>query len=288
MDELDLFRDFRTGVTSPSPEAERRASLRLAEAIEPRRPAQPRAAHALRGRSLRLTLAVVALAAAAAATLFVSSPWKTSPGFLERAEAALTVPRGTILHIRWQATKTSLVYGCKVTVRPSEVWADQVSPKRYRAIEFDTPDPTASGGRALACAVGPPNEVGGTLEPRQLFRFLPPRTLEYYGEGAIDWDIVGTLRKALANGDARDEGKVRLDGRIVERIRVCPPGRCQVPSYWYVDPKTFSPVRLDDRAFFGDVEFAMVTRILTYEYLPRTAANIALADIRAQHPDAIG
>ena len=32
----------------------------------------------------------------------------------------------------------------------------------------------------------------------------------------------------------------------------------------------------------------MRTRYLTFEYLPRTAANLALTDIRAQHPDAIG
>jgi hypothetical protein len=29
-------------------------------------------------------------------------------------------------------------------------------------------------------------------------------------------------------------------------------------------------------------------RYLAYEYLPRTDDNLALTDIRAQHPDAIG
>ena len=36
------------------------------------------------------------------------------------------------------------------------------------------------------------------------------------------------------------------------------------------------------------VQLQMRTRYLTFEYLPRTAANLALTDIRAQHPDAIG
>ena len=36
------------------------------------------------------------------------------------------------------------------------------------------------------------------------------------------------------------------------------------------------------------VQLQMRTRYLTFEYLPRTAVNLALTDIRAQHPDAIG
>lgn len=36
------------------------------------------------------------------------------------------------------------------------------------------------------------------------------------------------------------------------------------------------------------VQLQMRTRYLTFEYLPRTAGNLALTDIRAQHPDAIG
>ena len=36
------------------------------------------------------------------------------------------------------------------------------------------------------------------------------------------------------------------------------------------------------------VRFHFVLRTLTFEYLPRTDANLALTDIRAQHPDATG
>jgi hypothetical protein len=36
----------------------------------------------------------------------------------------------------------------------------------------------------------------------------------------------------------------------------------------------------------GLVDFDVVGRYLTYEYLPRTEANLALTDIRAQHPGA--
>ena len=36
------------------------------------------------------------------------------------------------------------------------------------------------------------------------------------------------------------------------------------------------------------VRLHVVTRYLTFEYLPRTAANLALTDIEAQHPNATG
>ena len=35
-------------------------------------------------------------------------------------------------------------------------------------------------------------------------------------------------------------------------------------------------------------QFKVVARYLTFEYLPRTAANLALTDIVAQHPNAGG
>ncbi len=46
----------------------------------------------------------------------------------------------------------------------------------------------------------------------------------------------------------------------------------------YVDPRTYYPVeiRVDGN----------ITRFSTYEFLPRTAANLALTNIRAQHPHA--
>jgi hypothetical protein len=39
--------------------------------------------------------------------LLLTAPWSSSPGFLQRAEAALTPPAGTVLHMKWQLTTTS-------------------------------------------------------------------------------------------------------------------------------------------------------------------------------------
>ena len=93
---------------------------------------------------------------------------------------------------------------------------------------------------------------------------------------------------------------MQLDGRTVRRIRIDPPSFCPVsscprkPNYAYVDPETFYPVQIECEDCGGIalpggpvLRLHMVTRFLTYEpLLPRTAANLALTDIRAQHPDA--
>jgi hypothetical protein len=61
-----------------------------------RRPADAKAGtHSRRNRVL---LAAAALTVSAVATLVVSAPWTSSPGFLQQAEAALTGPAASILH----------------------------------------------------------------------------------------------------------------------------------------------------------------------------------------------
>ena len=68
----------------------------------------------------------------------------------------------------------------------------------------------------------------------------------------------------------------------------------------YVDPETFYPVEIvvtyyqveivggPGTSSYSQVRFRDVMRFLTFEYLPRTAANLALTDIHAQHPNATG
>jgi hypothetical protein len=54
----------------------------------------------------------------------------------------------------------------------------------------------------------------------------------------------------------------------------------------YVDPETFYPVEIRGPAGLGKPVW-LASRYLTFEYLPRTAANLALTDIEAQHPEAL-
>jgi hypothetical protein len=253
-----------------------------------------------RSRRNRVFLIAAALTIAASLALVFAAPWSSTPGFMERAQAALVPLEGMILHYRYVEVQTSEDFGCTAVMGPNEVWIDQEGPHRWRAFmeEFEFRMP-GSDERTRACRrEGGLAEIGGAAWGQPTLEFVPPRTL-YGGTGRIlsfDPDPVKRLREAIANGRAHHEGNTEVDGRTVARIRIeCPHPPCSGPrAYTYVDPETFALVReelpigfrwvwgTDGRQFRFDV----VRRYLTFEYLPRTPANVALADIRAQHPDA--
>ena len=118
MAELDGFRDFRSGVAAPSEDARRRAAARLQGAIEGKHRHGRGTMLLVRRRPGRTVLALAALATAVGTALFVSTPWKNSPGFLERAQAALTAPADTILHMRWESGLYSIDPACTITRVP--------------------------------------------------------------------------------------------------------------------------------------------------------------------------
>jgi hypothetical protein len=248
----------------------------------------------------RLLLTSAALSVAAAAALLVTTPWSTSPGFLEQAQAALTPPAGTILHQKWEFTSTSTDPACTVTHGPHEIWIDLTPPHRYRVL-LNMPDPADADPRVLACASGTPLELGGTFDTGETLRFVPPNTLTVNPlQFRHPLDPVKELREAISEGRAHEEGETQLDGRTVERIRIDASPRCpfpvcsREPSYAYVDPDTFAPVRLESPHGGINppggpfVRLHVVMRTMTFEYLSRTPANLALTDIRAQHPNATG
>jgi hypothetical protein len=250
----------------------------------------------------RLVLTAATLAIAAAAALLVTAPWNSSPGFLARAQAALAPQAGRILHEKWEVTSTSTDPACTVKRGPDEIWIDQTPPYRYRIlIGNDLPVDGVAAPRGLACPSETASEFGGMLNRPWPLEFVPPNSLTTGRMRSFRFplDPVTDLREAISAGRAHDEGKTQLDGRTVERIRIDPPSACpfpgcpREPSYAYVDPETFYPVETHgpEIAGVGSRVFArlqIVTRTLTYEYLPRTAANLALTDIRAQHPQATG
>jgi hypothetical protein len=299
MDELSLFRNFRREVATPSDAARRRASAQLARAIEGEHQRRTRILRIIQRRPGRAALVVATVVAVAVAALFVSTPWQSSPGFLERAQAALTPPAGTVLHMKFETTYSSTDFSCTVTRGPNEAWIDQTPPHRFRLILQQVQgrgDP-----RTIACGRGTRSEYGGTLETGAWFVLVPPDTLMPYPPQFLPLPIdpAAWLRERISSGSAHYDGETELDGRAVGRIRDyvqdCPlPGCERDPVYVYVDPETFYPVQIESPHTYiapptpGDPvrRVRTVSRYLTFEYLPRTPANLALADIRAQHPDA--
>jgi hypothetical protein len=235
-----------------------------------------------RQRRRRLAVAfavsVVVAAAAASAVGIPLARWHGSPGFLERAEAALTPPAGSILHYRWE-TKIPDGSGCEPGSH--EIWIEQAPPHAYRALLTD--------------CIGAPREIGGLMGTKKILELASPDTLiapDLIFD--VSTDPVGELREAIRAGRAYDEGTAQVGRRTVERIRwECPPdapcaGR---PSYTYVDADTYAPVQDVIAGGFGSgtgERFDIVVRYVAFEYLPRTPANLALTDIRAQHPNATG
>jgi hypothetical protein len=300
MDELERFRDFRQGAAPPSGEAERHARARLERAVTRGR---------TRGWSLpryrMVAVAVAVVAVAAVTTLSVSTPWHGSPNFLEKAAAALTAPPGTILHEKWNLTVISKTpQRCTADRGTQEIWIDQKPPHRFRALLNDISPESGLYPNQPMCGPAGPLEIGGWLPRPGAFGwllFVPPNELRMVQPlYAIDTDPVTRLRRWIRTGYAVDEGQVRLDGRTVERIRMDPAPDCLdskaecPPAFAYVDPDTFSLVRLEYPTAAIDIDnpsrvgwrFDTVLQMRTFEYLPRTRANLALTDIRAQHPDA--
>jgi hypothetical protein len=210
--------------------------------------------------------------------------------------------------MKWEWTSTWTRPYCTVIRGQGEVWVDGTPPHSYRLLLNDRPDPTNADPDELACSLGKTSEYGGTYRSTQTLRFVPPNTLSVERQRfRFELNPAADLRAAISTGRAHDEGKTQLDGRTVERIRIDPPSNCPAlancprePEYLYVDPETFYPVEVvatvsqveivggPGTSSYSHVRVRDVARILTFEYLPRTAANLALTDIHAQHPNATG
>ena len=124
-------------------------------------------------------------------------------------------------------------------------------------------------------------------------------------------DPAAFVKAALLSGRGKADGKVRIGGREVLRIRIASPdaGTSKPLALLFVDQHTYRPVRvqLDAGAPVPEhagMPLACITQLIPftcevalqgdtlvydfreYRYLPATAANRSLADIRAMHPGA--
>jgi hypothetical protein len=237
----------------------------------------------------RLAALVAVVAGVVAVALGVTTPWKSAPSLVEaevvgRAEAALTLPSGTVLHMKLEDSYRD--GPGKPTTIVTELWLD-------RDGEFHgfVDDPTI--GRRV--------EIGGTQDLRRSVEY-DPRT-NAIGPGLVGGtfysfgDDVRVLRRQLARGAATADGETTIGDRRVVRIRLRSVGPdCKpVVDYLFVDPRTYSPIeyRVTD---FGSragtkppttyYRIPAVRRFRIFERLPATSANLRLTSIEAMHPTA--
>ena len=198
----------------------------------------------------------------------------------------------------------------RVGLRYRAVVRDPFLPYPFRSTAqhpFEPPLCSRGSTYEVGGTIGPPPKLSLGLAPHSMIRFVPPDRLVRMPKDVPPpplGNLVAALRHSIRFEGARDLGKTRRDGRTMERIRFS-------LGIAYVDPATFYPIELDifrdpilagvdlHRLHLGRlpriVREALEThlrsqlvRFSVYEYLPRTAANVALTNIRAQHPNATG
>ena len=235
-------------------------------------------------RRPRTALALAAVTGVAAAALFVSGPWKTSPGFLERAQAALTATKPAVLHMKWE-TRVGTVRRCGT----EEIWLDQSPPHRYRyLVDAIMRKPECTGERPIE--FGGTQNTGGTLE------FHPPNALIATQHKAfVPDDLVarcaGLSTQGARTTKARPSSTGERSGASASIRRLPAPSIAPLPATTRLRLRRPGDVlpRGGGRAGFHQWSrrgAPLKIRYLEFEYLPRTAENLALTDIRAQHPNA--
>ena len=254
-------------MTTHSPDLERfRAELR--DAIE-----KDLARHAARRRTARRTarLAVPAALAAAAGASLTLVPG-SGPGMrpadaavLTAVEAALTPPAGTILHERAMVTVGSL------PPQRSELWIEASAPGAARVIKFGWEG--AWDGK-----------TGSTYD-----QATNTITVGGYIPGHSD-DTAATLRSLIASGQARVTGTTVVDGVPARTLAISglPGGRAggAVNGTYDVAQSDDRPLLVQTTTDCGPGPCTETLRFQAYEYLPATAANLALLSLQAQHPGA--
>lgn len=109
-------------------------------------------------------------------------------------------------------------------------------------------------------------------------------------------DMSTGLRSLVANGELKVVARTRLDGEDVYRLDLCPSGgHCpsSTPAI-YVDARSYRPVRSVSYGSRphggcsrrGYKKSQTIVDVTSWDDLPSTAANLALTDLRKQHPGA--
>jgi hypothetical protein len=318
---MELLREFRADAPEPDETQQARAFRRAIDARE-RGPGDARRARMVDLRARfggRVVVVTVGVAAAVAAVAIVLiAPGKDGPGSLNQAQAATIVrhviaavqaPSVGIFHERFEIVGVPFA-GAGRTVRATdEVWQESGGSQRYRAVNEAIVPPVPIELAFSADAAGL-----AIFDPRTNAIHRVPRSyaLEPVGPSSSASalsDIAESLRKGpngfqLALGWAVT--RTKLAGRDVYRVSNAQPSRSGPTGMtYYVDAATYVPIQVEEpgppknqpggpRSKPG-TSFSIgprspasltVTRILIYEHLDPSQANLAELDLQQAHPTA--
>lgn len=227
-------------------------------------------------------MVVAAAAAVAAGAVFVGGPWHNAQ------RPSLTAHRGWIFHEREEFDGVPYAGARRFARQVTESWQ----------LVGDTCNERQLGRAASAVDLSATDDPGAT-------DVYDPKTNTIYRSAGGCFGIETVMdapkrfRSALESGSWKPSGTVRTDGRMFYRF-ITP----DLGTTYYVDAKTFIPWRivsthgppLTQRGsrvqkchWFVDPKHPETTstiRILDYEFLPPTAANLERLSVEPQHPDA--
>jgi hypothetical protein len=248
-------------------------------------------------RRLVVRLAVAGVAAAAVALGVLSTLPGGGASAVERAQAALAVETGTILHVDMLGRQVNP--DGSVATWEDESWQLEQQPFTRRQIETSSDAPRAEttlvhGVQQLYDAATntiyttppqlPPARVVGAKTLAKKLEQLPAtererlrREQEKKEQGQpAEEPFRDEILSLLRSGGAREDGRETVDGREAVRL-VAADGH----TTYLVDAATYAPIRLV--TVNGDATTTLSFRV--YELLD-AAGNEALVSLQGQHPDA--
>jgi hypothetical protein len=265
MNDLELIRHFRSDVEPP--DTARASSARAMLETEFSAPSKRRRRRRVRGRALLATsLAAPAAVAVAAAVLLIAGvfgangPSSADAAIIRHADEALSPPPNMILHTKEVGDGFQ-----------AEWWQLTSAPHTF----------VLDKGQVGAAS---PEQAGDATDSS----YYDPATNtihEKSGGGTTGvGDPVTQVHQMLDEGRARVLGTAQIDGQNTYKIQFeDKDGYTSQGLVAYVDQQTYRPVLLSDPQRDGTV---VTLRVVTFEYLPATPANLQSLSLTARHPGA--
>ncbi len=256
----------------------------------------------------------VAVAAAVVVTLI--APWQTGTVLLNQAQAAIVVRHviaavstgGGVFHERYEVTGVPFAGARRVVTVTTELWQQRDTGRFRSASDAISPSTRIEIGSAtdpagLAIYDSRTNAIYRLPHSYAMLPLGPASSaseLSHFADTLSEQLVGGKL------GEGWSVTKATLDGRDVYRISnaaTSPTGPTGIT--YYADAQTYAPVRIEEpgppknqpggtltaprRSVFytrRTPATTTVTRILTYEQLDPTQANLDQLDLHTAHPDA--